>query len=358
MTPTTIKKVRVEPLFIKKDKPFTIATGVKYGIENALIILELQNGVIGYGEAAPLEPINGENQATALATLNSLKEFLVGKDVANWRPLAQQLKNMFWAQVTARCAVEMAMLDAFTQTLNVPLYQFFGGAITTFETDYTIDIVEPATAKSDALELAAKGYKIIKTKVGKNLKSDIRRILAIREGAPDCEITLDANQGFTPYEALYCLERLEQEGIRPILFEQPVNKFDLTGMKYVKDNTSVPVCADESVFTAIDALNVAKSACADVINIKIMKAGIVEALDIAAIAKSANIRLMIGGMLETKLSLSASAHIVAGLGDFSFIDLDPHQYPERDPFIDGPIFEAPVYRIPDGITGIGCVKRF
>jgi L-alanine-DL-glutamate epimerase-like enolase superfamily enzyme len=357
MESTKIKEVHVEPLNIDMEESFTIAIGTKYSIENVLITVILENGIKGYGEAAPLEPINGENQATALATLNSCKDFLTGRDVADYRTISNQLKGVFWAQVTARCAVEMALLDAFTKSLDIPFYKFLGGMENQIETDYTVDIVPADTARKNAAKLAQKGYNIIKTKVGKHLKEDIDRILAIIDGAPQCEITLDANQGFTPSEALHCLEELEKNNIRPILFEQPVIKHDLAGMKLVKDNTSVPIGADESVFTSADAINIVRTGCADVINIKTMKSGIIEALDIAAIARSANIQLMMGCMLESILSLSASVHFVAGVGGFSFVDLDPHSDPAKEPFTGGPEFKDPIYTLKDENPGIGVFKK-
>jgi L-alanine-DL-glutamate epimerase-like enolase superfamily enzyme len=357
MPSTTIKDVRIEPLNIELEEPFTIAIGKKYRIENVILTIVLENGIEGLGEAAPLEPINGENQATVLAVMNSCKDFLLGKDVSQYRWISRQLEAIFWPQITARCAVEMAVLDAFTKTLDTPFYKFLGGMEKKIETDFTIDIVSSDEAKKDALRLAKKGYRILKVKVGKEPKEDIDRVLAIRDGAPDCEITLDANQGFTPYEALYFLEQLEKFDIRPTLFEQPVVKHDLPGMKFVKDHTSVPIAADETVFTTADAIAVIRTGCADIINIKTMKSGIVGALDIAAAARSANIGLMIGCMLESLLSKSASGHIAAGLGGFSFIDLDPHAYPEKDPFTGGPHFKDPLYTLSDDRAGIGVSRK-
>lgn len=356
MEGTIIKRVFIEPLSIAMDDPFTIAIGTKYNIENVLITIQLENGIEGYGEAAPLEPINGENQATVLATLNSCIDFLTGQDVSQFRQVSKHLKKVFWAQVTARCAVEMAMIDAFTKTLNLPLYTFFGGVENKVETDYTVDIVSPEVAKINAAKLKKRGYNTLKTKVGKNLTDDIDRILAIKEGAPDCSLMLDANQGYTPPQAVYFLEELEKNGIRPDLFEQPVLKSDLRGMKFVRDHTSVPIAADESVFTAADAIEVVRARCADLVNIKIMKSGIVEALDIAAIARSANMGLMIGCMLETKLGLGCSVHFAAGLGGFRFIDLDPHLTPEQEPVTGGPDFEEPVYSLTSA-PGIGILKK-
>src|SRR5512133_1157870 len=100
-----IKKVIIEPLNLPLDEPFKIAIGTKYSIENAIVTIVLENGIEGYGEAAPLEPINGENQATVLATLNSCTDFIVGKNICDYRLISRNLRNVFWAQVTARCAI-------------------------------------------------------------------------------------------------------------------------------------------------------------------------------------------------------------------------------------------------------------
>jgi L-alanine-DL-glutamate epimerase-like enolase superfamily enzyme len=352
-----IVKVLIDPINVGLDEPFKIAIGTKYSIENAFVTLALDNGIEGYGEAAPLEPINGENQATVIATLNSCKDFLIGNDISGYSAISKKLKSVFWAQVTARCAIEMALLDAFTKCLDIPFYKFLGGTNNKIETDYTIDIVPPEIAKMNAVKLAGKGYRTLKTKVGKNLHDDIDRILAIKDGAPGCGITLDANQGFSPNEAVHFLRELDKNDIRPILFEQPVIKTDLLGMKFVKDHSFVPIAADESVFTSSDALNIIRLGCADIINIKIMKSGIIEALDIAAIARSGNIKLMIGCMLETNLALGCSVHLAAGLGNFDYIDLDPHIDPEKEPFTGGPSFKAPFYTISDELPGIGVQKR-
>ena len=352
-----IIKVNTEAINIPLDEPFTIAIGTKYNIENALISIELENGMAGFGEAAPLEPINGENQATALATLEACKDFLLGKSVDDYRNISSHLKTVFSAQVTARCAIEMALLDAYTKSLGIPLYKFFGGSAESIETDFTIDIVPPPVAKKNAATLAEKGYRVLKTKVGKNLREDIERLKAIKAGAPGCDVTLDANQGYSPPDAVHFLEALKTNNIRPLLFEQPVVKHDLAGMKFVKDHTSVPVGADESVFTSADAIDIVRSGCADVINIKLMKSGIVEALDIAAIARSANVKLMMGCMLETRLALGCSVHFAAGLGGFSFIDLDPHLDPEADPFGGGPAFRDPEYTLRKNLPGIGAFRK-
>lgn len=339
-----ISKMFIEPLTIEME-PFPIALGVMTHLDNAFVRIVLENGIEGYGEAAPIMTISGENQQTILGTLNSCREFIVGQDINNYRSIAYTLKSAFWAQATARCAIEMALLDAYTKTLKIPFYRFLGGTENRVETDYTIAIVPAEQAKKEAAELAASGFRVIKTKVGVNLKEDVDRVLAIRDGAPDCGILIDANQGYSPKTALRFINEVVNHGIYPVMFEQPVHKDDLAGMKYVRDNTEILVGADESVFTRADAINIVRTGCADAINIKLMKSCIIEALDIAAIARSANLKLMIGCMVETNLALGCAVHFAAGVGGFEFIDLDPSFDISECPVSGGPVYSAPCWTI-------------
>ncbi len=145
--------------------------------------------------------------------------------------------------------------------------------------------------------------------------------------------------------ALRFINEVGNQGIYPVMFEQPVHKDDLAGMKFVRDNTEIVVGADESVFTRADAINIVRTGCADAINIKLMKSCIIEALDIAAIARSANIKLMIGCMVETNLALGCAAHFAAGVGGFDFVDLDPSFEASECPVSGGPIYKAPYWNI-------------
>lgn len=120
-----ISKMFVEPLSIEME-PFPIALGVMTHLDNAFVRIVLENGVEGFGEAAPIMTISGENQQTILGTINSCREFIIGQDINNYRAISYTLKSAFWAQATARCAIEMALLDAYTKTLKIPFSRFLG----------------------------------------------------------------------------------------------------------------------------------------------------------------------------------------------------------------------------------------
>ncbi|HEX6541162.1 MAG TPA: dipeptide epimerase [Ktedonobacterales bacterium] len=334
-TPTTIVRLDAEPLDIPLDEPFTISTGHVNAARNVLVRVTLADGTIGLGEAAPFPPSGGETQETALAAVHGMATLVEGHDATSWRPLAESLLASFEHQTTARAGVEAALLDALTRSWGIPLFQFFGGVESKVETDISIPIVSPGRVAELARQHTQRGAATLKLKVGANVDDDTDRVLALVEAAPDCDLILDGNQGYTPSEALELVRALAEEDVEPILFEQPVHRHDLEGMRFVTERAGIPVAADESVQTAADALRIARMGAANVINIKLMKAGIVEALDIAAICRAAHIDLMIGAMIESRLGIATSAHFVAGLGGFHYIDLDTAMLLTEDPFTGG-----------------------
>jgi L-alanine-DL-glutamate epimerase-like enolase superfamily enzyme len=322
-----------------------------------LVRVVLADGTVGLGEASLFWPSGGETQQTALAAVRGMTPLLEGQDAAAWRPLAMSLAAGFQAQAAARAGVESAILDALTRSWGIPLYQFFGGTETQVETDITIPVVPPEHVTELAREYVARGATTLKLKVGIEVDDDADRVLAAVEGAPDCDLILDGNQGYTPSEALDLLQALSAEDVRPVLFEQPVHRQDLEGLRFVTERAGVPVAADEAVHTAADALRIARMGAASAINIKLMKSGIAEAMDIAAVCRSAHLELMVGAMMESRLGVAASAHFIAGLGGFAYVDLDTPMLLAEDPFEGGYEQTGMVYSLAAVGAGLGVAQR-
>lgn len=356
MAGTTIRTLSVEPLDIPLREPFTIATGSISQVRNVLISMTLENGSVGYGECAPFSPSTGESQATALAAAQDCTDLLVGRDAANWRELARLIHSRYFAQTTVCAGIEMALLDALTRSYGLPLSLFFGGASRAIETDLSIPLVPPEHGYDLAQAAVRQGIRLIKIKVGSDLREDVARVQAIREGAPGVGLTLDANQGYTVSEALLCLQALDERDIRPLLLEQPVHKDDHEGLRYVTQHTSVPVAADESATNAATVARLIAMGACNVITIKLMKCGIVQALDIAALCRATGTGLMIGAMIESRLGISAAAHLAAGLGGFRYIDLDTPMLLSEDPFTGGYIQQAGVYDLSGVRAGLGIER--
>lgn len=335
-SPTTIRALSAAPLDIPLLAPFGIAGGAQEVARNLLVTVELADGTRGYGEAAPFPAFNGETQASAAAALEAARPIVEGADVRAWRPLAAALRDAIGPAGSARCAVETAVLDALTRRAGMPLYAFFGGAGQVLETDMTVTTGSVEQASTAALEILARGISTIKVKVGGGeLGHDLARVVAIHAVAPDSPLILDGNGGMHVDAALELVGALHMQNIRPVLLEQPVPADDWEGLAQLARLGGVPVAADESASSVANVLRIAVERAAQVVNIKLQKAGVVEALDIAAICRAAGLRLMIGGMVESILSMSMSAHVAAGLGGFEFVDLDTPMFMAENPFAGG-----------------------
>ena len=357
MPRTAIRSVAIEPLNLPLLEPFTIATGSVSKARNVLITITLEDGSEGYGECAPFPPSTGESQETALAAAHGCAALIEGKDAAHWRILSKLIRSVYFSQATVIAGIEMALLDALTRSFDIPLYVFFGGASTSIETDMSIPMVTPEHGYELARNIVAQGITSIKIKVGGNIRDDVARVEAIREAAPGLGLTLDANQGYTASEALLCLEALDDHDIRPMLMEQPVHKEDYEGLRYVTQHTTVPVAADESASSAANVAHLIKMGAVNVVNIKLMKAGILEALDIAALCRINHIGLMIGAMMESRLAIAAATHFVAGLGGFRYIDLDTPMLLADDPFTGGYEQRGGIYDVSNVKSGLGIERR-
>lgn len=357
MPGTLIRNITVEPLDIPLREPFTIATGSVSSARNVLITIALEDGSVGYGECAPFSPSTGESQETALAAARACINLLQGRDAAHWRQLSRLVHSLYYAQTTVCTGIEMALLDALTRSYGIPLYVFLGGASTSVETDISIPMVTPEHGYELARDAVSKGIRSIKIKVGGDVREDVARVVAIREGAPGLGLTLDANQGYTASAALLCLEALDDRDIRPLLLEQPVHKDDYEGLRYITQHTTVPIAADESAANAASVARLLKTRAVSTINIKLMKAGIVEALEIAALCRTMHAGLMIGAMIESRLAIAAAAHFAAGLGGFAFIDLDTPMLLAEDPFTGGFEQHSGVYDLSRVKSGLGIERR-
>lgn len=325
---------------------FVISRGKITCVENACVRVRLESGVAGYGEIAPFTDLTGETRATGLDAARRLAPALIGRPVSEYRRLSSLMGEQEQTQPAARCGLETAILDAFSRELGIPLWALFGSADPVAQ---RTDITLPILGLERTLELARHwhglGFRTFKTKVGLDFDGDITRLDSIRRDFPDVRLIADANGGFTPQDALSFIRELERLAVPVALFEQPVDRADLEGMAAVRARTMVPVAADEAVFSGADAHAVIAAKAADVINLKIMKSGVVEALAIAAVARSAGLGLMIGGMMETRLAMGCSLALALGLGGIDFIDLDTPLLLESDPLTGGYRYDGPLMSV-------------
>lgn len=325
---TTIAELRFHRLDVPLLQPFGIATGTQHVANNVLIELVLSNGCVGLGEAAPFPAVSGETQDLVLAALPTVREHWIGAPAARYRYLAELAREALKDVPTALAGVEIALLDALCRSFGVSMWQWFGGAQPRLVTDLTIPTAEPAqdpirSAFDAATRAERDGFTTLKIKVGKaDLTNELLRLRAVANGAPRSRLILDANGAYDVEQALQLLDELGTLKARVALFEQPVACDATEGLIEVERKGGVPVAADESLRDVSDFQRLLRHGGPSVINIKTAKLGLFTAYDLALSAQRAGFRLMIGGMVETELSMSASACLAGGVGGFDFVDLD------------------------------------
>lgn len=338
--------------------PFKTALRTVTAVNDVIVRIETDTGHIGYGEAPPTAVITGDTLESIEGAVNHyIRPALLGMDVAALEDVLEKLNGSMVNNSSAKAACDIALYDLFGKLYNAPLYKLLGGDEASIITDITISVDEPHVMAEHSKKAIELGYRTLKIKVGTDAKLDLLRMKAIRDAVGfDIDLRIDANQGWTPKEAVILLRQLEDAGLEIELVEQPVQKHDLEGLKHVTDNISIPVLADESVMTPLDALTIMQMRAADLVNIKLMKTGgLYNALKICAAAEVYGVECMIGCMLEAKVSVTAAVHLAAAKNIITKVDLDGPVLCREDPVTGGAIFNESEISLPDS-PGLGITK--
>ncbi len=337
-----VRAMTWEPLSVPLLEPFVIASARVDGTRAALVsatVLESSGARrgTGLGEAATLVPVTREDQPEVLRVLAAAVPLLEGATLASFAELTTLLDGAFKTSPVARAAAECAILDGWARAANVGFARFLGGSGASLArelvTDITLPIAPLARMVANAVAYRALGFTAFKIKVGKHVDDDVRALLGIHAAVPDATFRIDANEGFSADTALALLGAARDAGAVVECFEQPCARGDLDGMARVTAEGGVCVVADESVRTLAELEAVAAARAASGVNLKLVKSGgPLAAFAIGARAKALGMRVMVGGMVETRLGMGAMAHVASALGGVDFVDLDTAFLLADDPF--------------------------
>ena len=332
-----------EDLTLQLATPFRISRGVQLHAYNTLVTLR-DGDLSGIGEAAP-SGYYGEKREMVHAALPYLAQQL-GDDPLCIEDIVEAFERTFHhGNAAAKAAFDMALYDLAGKRLDVPVYTLLGlNPDRTPLTSYTIAIDTPQEMARKAGE--ARDYPVLKIKVG--TPDDVAIVRAIRE-VTDATLRVDANAAWTAKEAIRTINALAPYNIEFV--EQPVAASDLDGLQLVRENVPVPVIADESCVVPEDIPSVIGRV--DGINIKLMKCGgMRNALKMIAAARVHHLKVMLGCMIESSLSITAAAQL-SPLVDYA--DLDGQMLIAHDPF-DGVRVEHGKLVLPDR-PGLGVIPR-
>ncbi|MDU4862444.1 MAG: dipeptide epimerase [Terrisporobacter othiniensis] len=356
-----ITDIKIGKISVPLRTPFKTALRTVSSVEDIIVEVKTDTGHVGYGEAAPTGVITGDTTGAIVGAIKDhIKKSLVGMDIENFEEIMIKLNRCVVKNNSAKAAVDIALYDLYGQLYGAPLYKLLGGYRNEIITDITISVNDPDEMARDSIDAINRGYDVLKIKVGKDATKDMIRMKSIRDAVGyDVKLRIDANQGWKPKEAVKLLRKMEDAGLDIEFVEQPVAANDIEGLKFVTDNVSIPVLADESIFSPQDALKVLQNRAADFINIKLMKTGgIYNALKICSLAQIYDVECMIGCMLEAKVSVNAAVHLACAKSIITKIDLDGPVLCSEDPVVGGAIFNERKISLPDSQgLGVSAIKN-
>jgi o-succinylbenzoate synthase len=345
-----IRKIEYKLIESQRKEPFVIATGSSNIARNIIVKIITDEGM-GIGNACP-NSVTGETHETIQMACKLFADKLVDEDPEDIEGINNKMDDILERNPSAKAGVDIALYDLMAKKSGQPVFEIFGKKKDKILTDMTIGIMGTKDAVEHAVHYREQGFKALKIKIGLDHVEDIKRIGMIREAVgEDVIIRVDANQGYDVKTAIEVLSKIEPFNIEQV--EQPVKWDDIWGLKEVKENSTIPITADEAVKTIEDAKMIIESGCADNINIKLMKCGgLTKALEINRIASENGIPTMIGCMGENKISIAAGVHFAISQENVKYADLDSH-FSFIDENIKGGFSFEVGFLVPKKVPGLG-----
>ena len=304
------------PLDAKFRFPSKFALGTRTHSFNVLVKIISDEGIIGVGEACPVPIFSSETGKSIVEAIeNYLKPVLIGKDFRHIASLNNIMDEALCGNNFAKAAVDMALYDLVGKYLNVPVHILLGGKFRDkIEVNSSVVIGSPKEMAQKCKEIVDKGFKYIKLYTGRDsLRDDIARLEAIREKIGyKTQIYLEINQQWSVSNALKSIHELQRFNI--LFVEQPVSKWDLRGLKEVKDRSPIPVAADESVSSVQSVFQIASGRYVDIVNLCVQKTGgIYRTHQAISLLEAADIQCFMGSLLELGIATAAAVHLACSI---------------------------------------------
>lgn len=287
-----ITKVEVRHVRLVLKKKIKHASHDRASSDSIIVVVHLDSGHTGYGEGVPREYVTGETIESALACVKSWNLAEIAGTPGTYKELVERLDS--WSPPTppgdarriqanaARCAAEIAMLDAFARHFGVPISetarlspvagQLNQGPPEQVRYSGAITAETPFKEKISATKMRLWGFRQVKVKVGVAGQDDEARLRRIRRRlGRKCDLRLDANEAWMPEE--FCAWAGRLAFATPSAYEQPVPHEQISQLADRKYHAPFPVILDESLCGQIDAENSISQGFGEIFNIRLSKCG-------------------------------------------------------------------------------------
>ncbi|MBO2010746.1 mandelate racemase/muconate lactonizing enzyme family protein [Hymenobacter negativus] len=337
MPGTTIHAISIYKLLVPLREPFVISLGPLLAVQNVVVVLRTADGHVGYGECSPFLTINGESVDTCFVVGQYFAPALKGRDALDLAGCLAEMDRIIYGNSSIKSAFDIALHDIAAQHAGLPIYAFLGGKLDkTLTTDMTVSLGPPAKMQADAMRFQQEGFPAIKVKLGGTLEDDVARIRAIRDGIGLAHpLRVDANQGWqTADNAIAVLQALGEFNIEHC--EEPILRQHFMELSRVSAASPIPIMADESCGDEHDAARLIQLQACQLLNIKLGKSsGFHRAQKIARLAEAAGLTLQVGGFLESRLGMTAAAHLALTNPAIHHCDFDTPLMFTDDPVLGG-----------------------
>ena len=311
-------KIQSYDLFVIKRPTIVLATS--YGAppqfkSHLLLKLTDESGISGWGESTPLTKFTGETiPQIKLILEEELLPEIKGLDTTQIAEAHWLMNKKLPGNHAAKMIIDTAMYDLMAKELGIPLYQILGGKVrNSSKINRHLGIMSEKEAIEKAFFYKENGFTSIKMKVGDSVDNAVARVKAVRNViGPECQLRIDANGGYTYPDAMSFIRKVYDCNLE--MYEQLLPKEDFRGILRLKEETGIPVGADEAINSISDAIRYAEYHAADVFTLKLVKTGgLWPALKIAAIAQEHNIKCVVASTYDTQLNAAACLHLAVSL---------------------------------------------
>jgi len=347
-----ITRCEVTPVELKLHQPMRMAGKLEIDRITAVFLrIETRDGRNAWGCCVAHPELTGEEPEKAIRACRHGAEIAPDLHPLNLEYSLAKLSPILNASSGAHCAFDLALYDLLSLAADLPLYRLLGGYRNRIQTSVTIPIASLEDSVEIARKRARQGFRMLKIKGGIDPEADVARVRAICRALPDHTLRLDADGGYTIQQALDVARALKTH---LEMLEQPTPAGDLEALRQVTASSPIPVLADQSARGPESILQIAAQRCASGISVKVAACGGLQcARQADAIARAAQIGVMVGCVVEPALLIAAGLSLALSSPNVRYCDLDGNLYITSDP-------TQPGFRLEDGwliasdVPGLGC----
>jgi L-alanine-DL-glutamate epimerase-like enolase superfamily enzyme len=325
-----IDDIRATAIAVPLRRPEIWTDGSRGGTNAVIVEIRTDTGLTGYGEAA-CGP--GNSADPVLSVIENVKALLLGQDPTRIAFHANRFNGIgrwrLWRSFSnfALAAIEMGLWDLAGKMRGCAVSELLGGRLcdSIGISGYVLHDA-PERMAEDAKRLVADGFAVLYIKAGLSEEADERTVRAVREAVgPGVRLRIDANEGWTRYDAARNLRRLAAYDLDMV--EQPLAARDLAGMAGLRATFGIPIGANQSAWTFDDVGQVIHDDAADIIVTGPQSlGGLLPLLKVGGICEAAGVPLCRHSPAELGLSAAAGAQVLSTLRclDDAHQSLDPH----------------------------------